>query len=74
VAETGLYLLDNDFFPRPTIEFYDFKTRKLTPVIRLEKWCHPWDPSMDASRDGRIVLFSHCGGAQSSLAMVENFQ
>ena len=73
VTETGIYLLDNDFLPRPTIEFYDFKTRKLTPVIRLEQSAHLWDPSLDASRDGRIVLFEQEQG-QSSLVMVENFQ
>jgi Tol biopolymer transport system component/DNA-binding winged helix-turn-helix (wHTH) protein len=73
VCETGLYLLDNDILPRPTIEFYSFKTRKLTPVIRLEKSPHEWNPSLDASRDGRIVLFVE-QQEQTALAMVENFQ
>jgi hypothetical protein len=31
------------------------------------------DPSLDASRDGRIVLFAQYR-PQSSIAMVENFQ
>jgi Tol biopolymer transport system component/DNA-binding winged helix-turn-helix (wHTH) protein len=73
VSEAGIYLLDNDVLPRPTIEFYDFKTGKLIPVIRLEQSALWWDPSLDASRDGRIVLFGQ-EQRQSSLAMVENFQ
>ena len=44
VSETGLYVLDDDIMPRPTIEFYNFKTRKLTPVIPLEHSGHAWDP------------------------------
>jgi Tol biopolymer transport system component len=73
VCETGLYLLDNDILPRPTIEFYNFKTRKLTLVIRLEESAQAGNPSLDASRDGRIVLYVQYQ-AQSALAMVENFQ
>lgn len=73
VTETGLYLLDGDFLPRPTIEFYDFKTRKLTPIIQVEKWCYQTDRSLDASRDGRIMLYVQCQ-EQNALAIVDNFQ
>jgi hypothetical protein len=73
LCETGLYLLDNDILPRPTIELYNFKTRKLTPVIRLEKSALEGNPSLDASRDGRIVLFVE-QQKQTAIAMVENFQ
>jgi Tol biopolymer transport system component/DNA-binding winged helix-turn-helix (wHTH) protein len=37
VTESGLYLLDADAEPRPTIEFYSFATRRITPVLSLEK-------------------------------------
>jgi Tol biopolymer transport system component/DNA-binding winged helix-turn-helix (wHTH) protein len=73
VSEAGLYVLDDDILPRPTIEFYNFKTRKLTPVIPLEHSGRAWDPGLDASRDGRTVLFVQWE-PQASLAMVENFQ
>ena len=33
VTESGLYLLDADAEPRPTIEFYNFATRRITPVL-----------------------------------------
>ena len=73
VSETGIYLIDNDVLPRPTIEFYDFRTRRLTAVMQIEYSPLDDDPSLDASRDGRIVLFAQYQ-PQSSIAMVENFQ
>ena len=73
VSETGLYLLDDDAGPRPTIEFYNFKTRKLTPVLQLEHSNFPWSPGLDVSRDGRTMLFVQYN-PQTALAMVENFQ
>jgi hypothetical protein len=73
VSETGLYLIDDDGLPRPTIEFYNFKTRKLTAAMQLENSPLDEDPNLDASRDGRIVLYAQYR-PESSIAMVENFQ
>jgi len=38
-----------------TIEFYSFATRRITPVLSLEKKPSPWQPALSASRDGRTV-------------------
>src|ERR1700758_23852 len=38
--------------PRPTIEFYNFATRRITRVLSLEQKPSPWLPSLSASRDG----------------------
>jgi Tol biopolymer transport system component/DNA-binding winged helix-turn-helix (wHTH) protein len=73
VSETGIYLIDDEVLPRPTIEFYNFRTRRLTAVMQMENSPLDHDPSLDASRDGRIVLFAQ-HRPQSSIAMVENFQ
>jgi len=73
VCETGLYLLDDNILPRPTVEFYNFKTRKLAPVLQIEHSAPKWDPGLDASRDGRILMFVQYD-SQSFIAMVENFQ
>ena len=73
VSETGIYLIDDDVLPRPTIEFYDFRTRRLNAVMQIEySPLDLGDPSLDASRDARIVLFAQYR-PQSSIAMVENF-
>jgi hypothetical protein len=51
VTETGLYLLDVDAAPRPTIEFYSFATRRITRVLSLEQKPSAWQPSLSASRE-----------------------
>jgi Tol biopolymer transport system component len=73
VTETGLYLLDVDVNPGPTILYYDFQTRQLTPVLRLKQNPIPWSANLAASRDGRTLLFTE-GDSNSSITMVENFQ
>jgi Tol biopolymer transport system component len=73
VTESGLYLLDADAEPRPTIEFYSFATRRITPVLSLEKKPSPWQPSLSASRDGRTLFFTQ-SDPQSAIKMVENFR
>ena len=57
VIDSGLYLVDSEAKPRPTIMYYDFQTRRLTPVL-IPKHNFPyWSPSFAASRDGRTMLF-----------------
>ncbi len=73
VTETGLYLLDVDADPSPTILYYNFQTRQLMPVLRLKQNPIPWAANLAASRDGRTLLFAE-GESKSSLTMVENFQ
>jgi len=73
VTESGLYLLDADAEPRPTIEFYSFATGRITPVLPLEKSPSEWQPSLSASRDGRTVFYTQ-SDPQSVIKMVENFR
>jgi Tol biopolymer transport system component len=73
VTESGLYLLDADAEPRSAIEFYSFATRRITPVLSLEKSPSPWLPSLSASRDGRTVFYTQ-SDPQSVIKMVENFR
>jgi Tol biopolymer transport system component/DNA-binding winged helix-turn-helix (wHTH) protein len=73
VTESGLYLLDADAEPRPTIEFYSFATRRISPVLSLEKSPSPGQPSLSASRDGRTVFYTQTD-PQSVIKMVENFR
>jgi Tol biopolymer transport system component len=74
VTETGIYLLNPEAAPKPTIMFYSFQTRLLTTVLQLEG-----DPvrfgiaTVGATRDGRTVLFAE-GVWHSSITMAENFQ
>ncbi|WP_035356620.1 winged helix-turn-helix domain-containing protein [Edaphobacter aggregans] len=73
VTESGLYLLDVDAEPRPTIEFYSFATRRITPVLSLEQKPSGGQPSLSASRDGRTIFYTQ-SDPQSVIKMVENFR
>ncbi len=73
VAETGLYLVDSDAKSGPTIKYYDFQTRRLTPILILKHDLDPFTANLAASRDGRSVFFVQ-GEVKSSLVLAENFQ
>jgi Tol biopolymer transport system component len=73
VTEAGIYLLNSDTAPKPTIMFYNFQTHLLTPVRQLDEQPYPWSQDFAASRDGRTILFAQ-GVEHTSLIMAENFQ
>jgi Tol biopolymer transport system component/DNA-binding winged helix-turn-helix (wHTH) protein len=73
VSENGLYVLDSDSKPGPTIMYYDFQTHRLNPVLTLKQDPVAQTANLAASRDGRTLLFAQ-GEAKSSITMVENFQ
>jgi hypothetical protein len=71
VTDRGIYLLDVDAVPRPTIMFYSFQARRLIPVLQLSQQSDSWAPALAASRDGRTLFFSQYV-PQNSITMVEN--
>jgi Tol biopolymer transport system component/DNA-binding winged helix-turn-helix (wHTH) protein len=73
VVESGLYFLDADAKPRPAILFYDVHSRRVTPVLTLDKVPLPWTASLAASRDGRRIYFTQYK-LTGSIALAENFQ
>jgi len=70
VTRTGLYLLDADAEPRPRIEFYDFATRRISPVLTLEKRPLRLYPSLSATADGRTIYYTQYD-YQSVIKMME---
>jgi Tol biopolymer transport system component/DNA-binding winged helix-turn-helix (wHTH) protein len=73
VTEAGLYLVDSDAEPGPTIKYYNFQTRRLTPILTLKQDPLPFTANLAASRDGRTVFFVQ-GESKSSMVMVEYLQ
>ena len=73
VTDTGIYLLDSEAAPKPTIMFYSFQTRLLRPVLRLDENPVPWMANLAASRDGKTVFFAQ-GNWHNSITMAEKFQ
>ncbi|MGD0629011.1 MAG: winged helix-turn-helix domain-containing protein [Terracidiphilus sp.] len=58
VTRTGLYLLNAEAAPRPTIEFFDFATHRTSPVLTLDKQPLRWFPSLSATADGRTIYYT----------------
>jgi hypothetical protein len=56
VTENGIYYLDSEATPRPTIYYLDLRTGRSTPVLPVERMPLPDEPILTATRDGRILL------------------
>jgi hypothetical protein len=75
VTEHGLYLIDSDAEPGPSVMYYNAQTHLLTSVFTLKNGAQhaiPWQANLGASRDGKTVLFV-MGTSKSSIVMAENF-
>lgn len=70
VSTTGLYFLDNDADPHPTIDFYSFATRKISPILNLDEHPARLQPSLSASSDGKTIYFTQYD-RQSVIKMME---
>jgi dipeptidyl aminopeptidase/acylaminoacyl peptidase len=58
VTEAGIYFLDFEAEPRPTIEFYRFADRRISSVLTLEKQPARLQPSLSATLDGKTVYYT----------------
>ena len=70
VTKAGLYLLNADADPKARIEFYDFATRRTTPVLTFEKTPMGKFPSLSATADGKTVYYTQFDW-QSVIKMME---
>ena len=74
VAEAGVYLLDTEAEPGPTIMYYDFQTRQITPTLTVKEIPLAPGQQLASSRDGRTLFFSQSPQPRGSITMVESFQ
>ncbi len=70
VTTTGLYFLDNDAEPHPTIEFYKFATSKVSPVLTFDEKAARLQPSLSTTADGKILYLTQYD-RQSVIKMME---
>jgi Tol biopolymer transport system component/DNA-binding winged helix-turn-helix (wHTH) protein len=70
VTEAGIYLLDSEAEPGPTIMYFDLKTHRIKPVLTLKQDPLPWTASLAATRDGKTLFFAQ-GESRSSITMIE---
>ena len=70
VSAAGIYLLDAEAAPRPTIEFYPFASRRVTPVLTLETEPARKQPSLSATGDGKTIYYTQLD-RQSVIKLME---
>ena len=72
VSARGLYFIAlNDTPDRPSVDFFDFRTRQRSTLVRLDKrfWF-----GMTLSPDERLLVFPLVDRAGSNLMLVDRFQ
>jgi Tol biopolymer transport system component/DNA-binding winged helix-turn-helix (wHTH) protein len=74
VTDSGIYYVDSDAEPGPAVMYYNFQTRRFTPVLTLKQNPVPWTAAnLAASRDGRVVFYVQAEFRNSTITMAENF-
>ena len=73
VLDQGIYFMSRQDKPHQTIRFFSFATRKVTPLLILDK--EPiWDyPDVSVSPDGRRLLSANLDQEVNDLMLMENF-
>jgi eukaryotic-like serine/threonine-protein kinase len=76
LVEQGIYFVTAEQPARPAIEFFSFRTGRVTRVAALEKPFRPWtNPNgLSASPDGRWILYTQEDRADMDIMLVENFR
>ncbi len=73
MIDKGLYFVNLNATPHPTIEFYNFATSRSTKVATVEKDLQLVYPSLAVSPDGRSLLYVQTDRLESDIMVVENF-
>jgi Tol biopolymer transport system component len=71
VVDKGIYFATADNPPQRLIEFYNFATRKVTQVAKLDR---PFRSVLSVSPDGRSLLYSQVDQSGSDIMLMENFR
>ncbi|UWZ84776.1 winged helix-turn-helix domain-containing protein [Occallatibacter riparius] len=70
LTRTGIYFINADTKPRARIEFYDFASRRITPILLLERNAAYGQPSLSATADGKTILYTQ-SDPQGVIKMME---
>ncbi len=74
LAHDGIYFVDPNATPHPTIEFFRFDTGHSTQVAVIEKELQLVYPSLAVSPDGRSLLYVQVDSFESDIVLAENFR
>jgi len=70
----GIYFMGWESRRRVSIDFYDFATKKISEMLRLNDAEISRNAAFDVSPDGKYLLYPKIDRAQTDLVLVENFR
>jgi Tol biopolymer transport system component/DNA-binding winged helix-turn-helix (wHTH) protein len=71
LAHNGIYFLNDDSEPKPTVDFFDIASGKTRHLFALNK---PWGWGLAVSPDSQSVLFVQNEFEESKIVVVKNFR
>jgi len=74
IGRRGLYVVNPEAKPRPTIELFDLATRRVTRIAELERQPIQWTSGFSVARDERSILYSQWEREGSDIMLVEGFR
>ncbi len=75
LLEKGICFVSTGETPPPAIEFFNFATRQVTQLTRLEKGKAPFGaPNLAVSADGLWILYWQADQIDNDIMLVENFR
>jgi Tol biopolymer transport system component/predicted Ser/Thr protein kinase len=73
LLENGIYFMNLEATPFPTIDFFDFATGRTRRISVIEKELQLVAPSLAVSPDGRWLLHAKVDQFESDIMLMENF-
>ncbi len=74
LLDTGIYFVNPEVMPHPTIDFFDFATGRTKQVAAVQKEIQLVSPSLAVSPDGRWLLYVQADKLESDIMLMENFR
>jgi Tol biopolymer transport system component len=74
LTKQGIYFIDRNTLPRPTIKFFDLMTRRETPITEFEKEPPQWMSSLTVSPNGQWLLYTQIESDTEDIMLVENLR
>jgi Tol biopolymer transport system component len=74
VMKEGVYFVSKEDAPRQTIRFFSFATRRITPLLAVDKEALWWQAGLAISPDGKRLLWAQLDHAVDEIMLMENFR
>lgn len=74
IVKEGIYFISKENTPRPTIKFFSFASRRITPLVTVDREALWWQAGLALSPDGKRLLFAQMDYANDEIMLMENFR